>query len=278
MVFNRQGETMKNCESPEAERLAGAGVKRLILLLSICFPQIVMAQKDDSTSARINNFAAAVTFQSKGISTIPNLTLGKPAAVFDLKVGRRLTFEPQFRFALEGKPWAIVFWWRYKALTVNKFSLNLSANHSLSYKTITSGSSETPQNIIRTTRYLAAAIAPDYQFNKYIGVGMYLFYTYGIEKFITRNTYMVSVRPAISNIPITKNIVARFSPEIYYLIMDDNNGVFSNTTLLISKKNFPLALSALINKPLRSNIPAEYGLLWNVGLSYTFAKRYIEMR
>jgi hypothetical protein len=237
-----------------------------------------MAQKDDSTSARINNFAAAVTFQSKGISTIPNLTLGKPAAVFDLKVGRRLTFEPQFRFALEGKPWAIVFWWRYKALTVNKFSLNLSANHSLSYKTITSGSSETPQNIIRTTRYLAAAIAPDYQFNKYIGVGMYLFYTYGIEKFITRNTYMVSVRPAISNIPITKNIVARFSPEIYYLIMDDNNGVFSNTTLLISKKNFPLALSALINKPLRSNIPAEYGLLWNVGLSYTFAKRYIEMR
>ena len=89
---------------------------------------------------------------------------------------------------------------------------------------------------------------------------------------------MVSFRPSISNIPITKNITARLSPEIYYLIMDDNNGVFSNTTLLVSKKNFPLALSALINKPLRSNIPAEYGLLWNVGLSYTFAKRYIEMR
>jgi len=251
-------------------------IKILTLILALGLSQILSAQESDSTSAKINSLGGVVTIQSKGISTIPNLTLGKPAVVFDMKVGRKLTFEPQFRFALEGKPWAIVFWWRYNALTSNKFSLNLSANHSLSYKTITVSSAGDSQEIIRTTRYLAGVIAPNYQFNKYIGVGMYLFYTRGIEDFITRNTWMASFRPGISNIPITKNITARLGPEVYYLKMDDDDGVYLNTTFLISKKEFPLSISALINKTLKSGIPSEYDFLWNVGLSYTFNKKYIE--
>jgi hypothetical protein len=92
-------------------------IKLLLTLLLVGSSNILYAQEKDSTIAKINNFTGVVTIQSKGISTIPNLTLGKPAAVFDLKLGRKLTFEPQFRFALEGKPWAIVFWWSY---TFNK--------------------------------------------------------------------------------------------------------------------------------------------------------------
>jgi hypothetical protein len=253
--------------------------KLLFPFLIICLSYTVSAQKNDSTTARINNFGGAVTIQSKGISTIPNLTLGKPAAVFDMKMGRKLTFEPQFRFALDGKPWAMVFWWRYYGSIGNKFRVTLHSNYSLSYKSITSyTSSGTSQEIIRTTRYLVGAIAPNYQVNKYISIGMYLFYNWGIEKFITRNTYMVSFRPSISNIPVTKNIAARFGPEIYCLKMDDKNGVYLNTTFLISKKNFPLSVSALINKPLKSNIPSEYDFLWNVGLIYAFNNTYVENR
>jgi hypothetical protein len=251
----------------------------ITLLIAIGLSHVLSAQKNDSTNARINSFTVAVTIQSKGISTIPNLTLGKPAAIFDMKVGRKLTFEPQFRFSLEGKPWAMVFWWRYYGSISNKFKVTLHANHSLSYKSMTYyTSSGTSQEIIRTTRYLAGAIAPNYQINKYISAGMYLFYARGIEKFITRNTLMVSFRPSISNIPVTKNIVARFGPEIYHLKMDDNEGVFLNATLSISKKNCPVSVSALINKPLQSNIPSEYDFLWNVGLSYTFNKKYMEVR
>ena len=89
---------------------------------------------------------------------------------------------------------------------------------------------------------------------------------------------MVSFRPSISNIPITKNIVARFGPEIYYLIMDDKDGVYLNTTLLISKKNFPLSISALANRSLKTDIPANYDFLWNVGVVYSFAGNYREVR
>jgi hypothetical protein len=121
------------------------------------------------------------------------------------------------------------------------------------------------------------AIAPSYQVNRYVGIGMYFFYNRGIEKFITRNTYLVSFRP-VTNFSVSKNIVARISPEIYHLTMDDNHGVFLNASFSVSKKNFPLAVSGLINKPLKSDIPSEYDLLWNVGLSYTFNKQYIEKR
>jgi hypothetical protein len=238
---------------------------------------VLPAQKNDSTHAKINTFGGAVTIQSKGISTIPNLTLGKPAAIFDMKIGRKLTFEPQFRFALEGKPWAMVFWWRYYASISNKFKMIISTNYSLAFKTIPDSSSGTSQEIIRTTRYVAGTLAPNFQVNKYIGIGAYLFYTRGIEKYITRNTYMASFRPSISNIPITKKIVARVGPEIYYLKMDDHDGVYLNATLLISKKNFPLSISALINTPTQSDIPSEYDLLWNVGMIYTFNKQYREV-
>lgn len=262
-------------------RKQGICVKLILPLLFLSLSHTLSAQKNDSTDAKINSFTSIVTIQSKGISTIPNLTLGKPAAVFDMKVGRKLNFEPQFRFSLEGKPWAMVFWWRYYASISNKFSLTVSANHSLSFKTITTitdTSSGSSQEIIRTTRYLVGALAPNYQVNKYISVGMYLFFNWGIEKFITRNTYMVSFRPSISNIPITKNIVARVGPDIYYLKMDHHDGVYLTTRFLISKKNCPLSLSALITKTLKSSIPSEYDFLWNVGLSYTFNKEYMEVR
>ena len=102
----------------------------IIPLLLVGFLHNLYAQEKDSTIAKISNFTGVVTIQSKGISTIPNLTLGKPAAIFDMKLGRKLTFEPQFRFALDGKPWAMVFWWRYYATFSNKFKMTFHTNYS----------------------------------------------------------------------------------------------------------------------------------------------------
>lgn len=247
------------------------------VLICFGFSQVLTAQTGEEKQ-KINNFTASVMFQTKGISTIPNLTLGKPAFTFDLKVGRRLSFGPQFRFSTTGKPWAMVFWWRYNAVSTGKFRLDLSTNYSFSYKTITITTPGESQELIRTTRYLVGTAAPEYLVNKYFSVGAYVFYNRGIEKFITRNTLMLSFRPSFSNIPISKNIIARFNPEIYNLSMDDDNGIFFNARLSVIRRDFPISFSALINKPVKSNIPSDYNLLWNIGLSYTFTNKYIEAR
>jgi len=259
------------------------GIQRICIkftfsLLIVGISYTLYAQEKNSAIAKISSFGGAVTIQSKGISTIPNLTLGNPAAVFDLKVGRKLTVEPQFRFSLDGKPWAMVFWWRYYGSIGDKFRVTFHTNYSLSYKSITNYTSPgIPQEIFRTTRYLVGAISPDFQVNKYMCLGMYLFYNCGLETFITRNTYMVSFTPTFSNIPTTKNITGRVAPEISFLKMDNNDGVFFNSRFLISKKNYPLSISGLINKPLKSNIPSEYDFLCNLVLTYTFNNKYMKI-
>jgi hypothetical protein len=79
-------------------------------------PQSAFSQEPDGTNT-VSHFGGAITVTTKGISMVPNLSLGKPAAIFDLSMGkRRLSFEPSLRFALEGKPWSFLFWWRYKLI------------------------------------------------------------------------------------------------------------------------------------------------------------------
>lgn len=254
--------------------------KLIVSLFILCFAQIVRAQYEDSATEKINDFSTTFTIQNKGISTIPNLTLGDPAIIVDMKMGRKLTFEPQFRFSLkDGKPWAIVLWGKYYATFSEKFKMTLHANHSFSYKAITLYNADgSERDIIRTNRYMVGALSPNYQINKYLGIGAYLFYAYGMDPNMTKNTFMYSFRPSFSNIPITKNIVASAVPEVYLLKMDDNVGYFFNSRFQVKKNGSPFSFSALVNKPISSEIPSEFDFLWNVGVSYTFNKKYTEAK
>lgn len=85
---------------------------------------------------------------------------------------------------------------------------------------------------------------------------------------------MFSFRTGISNIPVAEGTTARITPEIYYLKMDGNEGVFFNARLSVSNRNFPVSVSALVNKPLKSNIPSEYDFLWHIAMSYSFGGNY----
>ncbi len=81
----------------------------LLLFVLLNLTYVSFSQNNDSTKV-VSHFGGAITVTNKGISTIPNFTLGKPAAIFDMSMGKRkLSFEPQFRFALEGKPWTVHF-------------------------------------------------------------------------------------------------------------------------------------------------------------------------
>lgn len=78
--------------------------KALLLTLLINLSFIAFSQTSEITKM-FSHFNGAITATNNGISFIPTFSLGKPAVIFDLSVGKRLSFDPQFRFALEGKPW-----------------------------------------------------------------------------------------------------------------------------------------------------------------------------
>ncbi len=253
-------------------------IKTLLVIAFFAPAHFSFSQESDSIK-QTAQFNGAVTLTTKGISTIPNLTLGKPAVIFDLSIGKRkLFFEPQLRFALEGKPWSFLFWWRYELEKSDKFLLKIGTHPALAFKTIKIEDNGETKELIRVQRYFAGELAPSYFINKNFSVGMYYLYSYGIEKTdITKHTHFISVRSNISNINISDQIYMRLNPQFYYLKMDAFDGTYFNGTLAFSKRNFPLSVSALVNKAIHTRIPVGEDFIWNISLIYNFSKKYLEI-
>ena len=93
------------------------------------------SQKTDSTKS-FPYVSGAVSVTNNGISIVPSFSLGKPAVQFNMyMVKKRLSFEPDIRFSLKGKPWSMLFWGRYKVVTSNKFNMNVGAHLGLNFRT-----------------------------------------------------------------------------------------------------------------------------------------------
>jgi hypothetical protein len=247
----------------------------LSLVLFLTFSCTVFSQESDS-SKRVSHFGGSVTITNKGISTIPNLTLGKPAALFTMSAGRKISFEPEFRFALEGKPWSFIFWWRYQLYKSDKFITRIGINPSVYFRTTTITTDGVQVEKIIAQRSLTGDLSPTFLLGKNISIGLYYMYIHGFEEDAVRNTHFLAFRPYFSNIKLTKQFFLRFFPQAYYLRADANDGFYVSSTLILAKRNFPLSISSMITTPIQTNIPAGSSTIWNVSLVYTFSKDYVE--
>ncbi|MEC4003720.1 hypothetical protein OX283_003560 [Flavobacterium sp. SUN052] len=219
-------------------------------------------------------FGGGTTITNNGISLLPNFTLGKPAAIFDMSAGNdRLKFEPQLRFSLEGKPWTFVFWWRYKILKDKKIKLSVGAHPALVFreeKFIVNG---IEKEYLTSRRFLASEVFPNYAFTKNINLGIYYLYSHGIENDVTQNTHFIALNSTISNIKIYKKIQLKFQPQVFYLKMDNKDGFYSSATFNLERKGFPLVINSIVNKKIESTIAGK-DFIWNIGLVYSFSKKY----
>jgi hypothetical protein len=213
---------------------------------------------------------------NKGISSIPNLTLGKPAAIIYLSIGKKFRFEPEFRLALEGKPWMFIFWGRHDFLNTDKYFIKVRTNATVSFNTISIITDNISSNILRANRTLTSDLVAYYLLTKNISIGPYYMYIYGVDKYAIKNTHFIALKAGLSNIKLSDQFYIGFNPQVYFLKMDKNHGFYFNSTLTVAKRNFPLSASALFNKTIRTEIPLGENFLWNVSLIYTFNKKYLE--
>lgn len=92
-------------------------VRVLVLLLAIAAGAAPPLLAQESAGVPPVEVSGNINVNSKGISQVPALTLGRPAAIFDLAVRKGdASFEPQFRFGLDGKPWSFLLWGRARAV------------------------------------------------------------------------------------------------------------------------------------------------------------------
>jgi len=245
--------------------------KPLLISILLLISSLVFSQNSDSTEV-ISHFSGAISITNKGISTIPSFTLGKPAAELDLWVGKgNLRFEPIIRISLEGKPWSLIFWWRYRFFENDKFRFRAGAHPALLFRTETNGISK---EIIRTYRYLASDFSPTFFLTSNITIGPYYLYARSLEDDVARNTHYISLVGSFSNIKLFDDVALNITPQVYYLRLDQQDGFYATSSFSLTKKDFPFSIAAIINKKMDSNIAGE-DFLWNVSLVYSFSKNYV---
>jgi hypothetical protein len=249
----------------------------LLVFVLLMLAHLSFSQKTDSTKS-IRYFSGAVGVTNNGISIVPSFSLDKPAVQFNLSLGKnRFSFEPDIRFSLAGKPWSMLFWGRYKLVTNDKFKMNTGVHLGLNFRTsvlpISGDSSETTV----TRRYLAGDLAPNYFLTKNISVGIYYLYSHGLDAGTIGNTHFITFNTNFSNIKITDQFFIKINPQLYYLKLDAQDGFYFTSSFTVAKKNFPLSVSAIINKEINSNITGSKNLIWNASLVYSFNKKYVKL-
>lgn len=237
------------------------------------FCSTTFAQNSDTATVRFFNGTA--TLSSKGLSTFPNLTLGKPAVLFDLSLGgKKFRFEPTLRFALEEfKPWSFIFWCRYEIVNNQKFLFKIGAHPAYSFKSITVIENGVTKDIMRAQLYLAGELTPVFKVGKNTSLGPYYIYARGLEEDIVQNSNFVSFRVNFSNISFGEKYFLRLMAQSYYLKLDDVDGFYVNSTLSLNRRNFPFSVSSTLNKAIETTIPGD-DFLWNVNLIWSFGGKY----
>jgi hypothetical protein len=246
-------------------------LKMRLLLILLLFCSLTVFSQNTEKSPDSFHVNGAISITNNGISIIPTFTLGKPAAIFNMSVGTsRLTFEPELRFSLEGKPWSFVFWGRYKAYKSDKFSLNIGAHPAFAFKTIPLTKDGITSDYSVSQRYVATEVVPSYRITKNVTLGMYYLYAHGFDFGSTKNTHFITMNTSISNIEVSNNLRMRISPQVYYLRMNAIDGFYTSTTFTVSKVDNPISFSVFFNKVINTNITASKDFVWNATLAYAF--------
>jgi hypothetical protein len=144
--------------------------------------------------------------------------------------------------------------------------MNIGAHPAFAFKTITFATDTVPQEIIRVQRYLAGEIVPTYAISGNISAGLYYLPSIGLQDDGVKYTNYLGFRFYFSNIRLSEKFYMRFNPQIYYLRMDSDDGLYANATLFLAIKNFPLSVSAMVNRTLKANIPVGEDFIWNLAL------------
>jgi hypothetical protein len=237
-------------------------------------------QTADTTKSTLN-FSGTVSANNNGFSLVPTFSLGDPAIQTGFNISGnkgRLTFHPQFWYSmLDYKPWSFIFIWRYKLVKKEKFQFILGTHApAINFRSATVTEDSVVKQVIKARRfYPAVEILPIYQLKKNVSLSMYGIFGRGIEKEVATTNYFLSFRTDFNDIPLTKQFYLRFNPQVYYLRIDDADGVYTAAGLTLAHRKWPLSFGYMMNKALKSEIDVS-DFEWNVGVTYAFGKNFVE--
>lgn len=215
--------------------------------------------------------SGAVNVNTKGISLVPALTLGRPAAIVDVAIRKGdASFEPQLRFALDGRPWSFLLWGRYRAVNTERFRLTLGGHPAFSFRTTPASVGGTLRDLIEVRRYVAAEVTPTFVMSSRTSIGGYYLYSHGVDIGAPPHTHLAAARLYVSSIELPHRLVFQSVPQIYFLRTNGQNGTYLSASGSLGRRGSAWSISSIVNQPIRSNVAGGTQFLWNAGVTYSF--------
>jgi len=242
----------------------------MIVFMFLLFNSVLQVHAQETTSdEKEYHFSGIITATNNGISVIPSFSLGKPALMFELSVGgEKLSFDPQLRFSMKGKPWSFVFWWRYHFVDNDKFAFRIGAHPAFMFTDLMYEKEGRSVESSEVRRFFAGEIAPSFTISDKISFRPYLLMGHGFDEGVRNSLYFTMIT-SISDLGITDKIRFAMVPQVFFLKMDENHGYYFASSFSLSHNDFPVSLSSMFNYKINSQI-ASKDFLWNVSLVYTF--------
>jgi hypothetical protein len=231
-----------------------------------------MAQRKDSTFF----FHTDLSITNNGFSIVPAFTLGAPAAFLDMRMGnKRMTFEPQFRFGLDGRPWSFIFIYRYKAIMKPKFQLTIGGHlPGINYvtRTVDVNGIQEPLSVAR--RFLALELFPTYKISNHVSVSVYYLRGHGFQEHGPQVSNFLSLQGSFTKIKLVGKTYLNLNPQLFYLKVDAADGFYANMSTTLGIQGFPISISGIVNKAIQSSITAR-DFDWSISLVYTLEKHFV---
>ena len=162
-----------------------------------------------------------------------------------------------------------MFWYRYKAIQKERFSLRIGAHPALNFRTVNVIRNGFAEELLESRRYLAAEIVPNYKISNKVSIGMYYLRGQGFDNGLKTTNFLV-LNSAFTNLYISEQFHLNISPQVYYLTTDDDQGYYVAGFISFGKKDFPLSISCILNKAIDTEIAPEDDFIWNISLNYCF--------
>jgi len=243
------------------------------LVVSSCL--IAQTLTTDSTSKQATTFSGSLGFSSNGFSIVPTFSLNSPASMILLSLKKnRFSFDPDIRLVPNATKGSMIFWFRYHAITMSKYSLRIGIHPAINIQTRDIQASGQTTTISQMRRFIAWELANDYKFNKYFSVGLYYLQGNGLQKDGAQTTHFIAVNMNISNLKLSKDLRVAFSPTLYHLYLDGQDGNYVSGAVTFSHEQLPFTVQHAFNQTLSCNITGNQLYMWNVSLHYHFSKKY----
>ena len=240
--------------------------------IAICLmfqAQRIVAQKDSTRYKP--ELSGVITLTSNGISQIPAYSLDKPAisAFFYLKL-KRFSYEPDINYGIDGRPWGMGNSFMYLVADKKKlkFKSGLALGLAFSYPEVLQGGEMIKIN--KSERYLIAKFIPSYLISNKTTLSINYWNAHNLEQKSINSINFLSAVLSILNVSVSQRIYCSIFPQIFYLNVDGEDGIFFSPTAAFGIKNFPLYLSSQVNATLYTNMGSDPGFKWNVAINYKF--------